>query len=266
MDDEKMRTERDLNRFVCHEIRTAVERGLTPIVGGDLNSVDDPTMDTGGTRAVHREESLVSTLLAAGMIDTFRSGNPTMQATSRQVEGDKGNRLDTILIWPSVETKCVAAALHIDHRLNTDHRVALADMDRSCVEDQEEEDEEPNDQVKWRAFRELCQTAARQPEEWEKLQNQVIEMLGEGSEGRMEQLARELHEISKTGVRLEGVRETLGEKGKLLEDEVMRVVREMVGTNAEGGVRRKKKELTEKLTRAKTEVSRLQALVKDALS
>jgi hypothetical protein len=83
-----------------------------------------------------------------------------------------------------VETKCVAAALHIDHWLNTDHRVALADMDKSYVEDQEEEDEEPNDQVKWRAFRELCQTAARQPEEWEKLQNQVIEMLGEGSEGR----------------------------------------------------------------------------------
>jgi hypothetical protein len=79
-------------------------------------------------------------------------------------------------------------------------------------------------------------------------------------------LARELHEISETGVRSEGVRETLGEKGKLLEGEVMRVVRELVGTNAEGGVRRKEKELTEKLTRAKTEVSRLQALVKDALS
>jgi hypothetical protein len=31
------------------------------------------------------------------------------------------------------------------------------------------------------------------------------------------------------------------EKGKLLDGEVMRVVRKMVGTNAEGGVRRKKK-------------------------
>jgi hypothetical protein len=83
MYDERMRTEQDLNRFVCQEIKTAVERGLTPIVGGHLNSVDDPTMDSRGTRAVHREESLVSTLLAVGMIDTFRSVNPTMQATSR---------------------------------------------------------------------------------------------------------------------------------------------------------------------------------------
>eukprot|EP00976_Prorocentrum_cordatum_P044449 899434-Prorocentrum_minimum.AAC.1 len=62
--------------------------------------------------AIHREEPLISSLLATGMLDTFRIHHPTTQAASRCGTGGTGNRVDFyMLVWPSGEAECAAALL-----------------------------------------------------------------------------------------------------------------------------------------------------------
>ena len=109
MSEEKRKTELRLNQFVSQEVEQAVDSNLIPLVGGDLNSVDNPAADSRGTGAVHRSASLVSSLLSTGMIDTFRVMHPTMCAVSRCTSGRDGNRIDAIMVWPSEEAECVAA-------------------------------------------------------------------------------------------------------------------------------------------------------------
>ena len=59
---EKRQTESNLNRFVRGEVTKAVRDHLIPLVGRDVNSIDNPLVDARGTGSMQRDESLVSSL------------------------------------------------------------------------------------------------------------------------------------------------------------------------------------------------------------
>ena len=245
----KQELEQRVNRFVCQEVRRAVERNMVPLVGGDVNSVDNPALDARGTTAVHREESLVSSLLATGMLDTFRIHHPTMQAVSRCGPGGKGNRIDCILVWPSEEAECVAAGIHLDHKLYTDHRTVMVDLDRARLEEEEEEEEVQEGRPQWRGFRQKYLEAVGDDEKMKEMRDDVLWHLGEGCEEWVKGRTGDLQNLRRADVRSYEVRELLGKYGHELEDAVLKVVREMAGECKGGKGRKTETPLTETLTK-----------------
>eukprot|EP00959_Pyramimonas_sp_CCMP1952_P070257 1467085-Pyramimonas_sp.AAC.1 len=71
------------------------DRGIEPRGKRETRRKSEPRAgrhDSRGTGAVHGKDSLIASLLATGMLDTFGIHHPTMQAVSRCGPGGTGKR------------------------------------------------------------------------------------------------------------------------------------------------------------------------------
>ncbi|CAE7770376.1 unnamed protein product [Symbiodinium sp. CCMP2592] len=144
--DAAVQQETDLNTFVRQQCHMALQRDALLVVAGDLNSIHDPALDVWQGVAAQRDNSLVSTLLDCGLMDTFRVRHPTTKAFTYFSPAGGASRLDAVLWRPpmSCEVPLLNAAVIWAWSRRIDHDPVVADLAHPVPQVSDPDAEEPN--------------------------------------------------------------------------------------------------------------------------
>ena len=215
---EFLKLEGEMNTVLKDLVAMAHSKGHIIVLGGDLNCIEDPIMDAVRTGAVHREHSVLSTLLGAGCSDTFRDLHPLIREATHLSPDRSGNRIDYILVGASDRVLVVAAAIHATPGIATDHRAAFADLVGLNPDLANEKLGEPA-QIPWRRFVAACDAAEEDGDE-EALINLRTRIRQLSDENITEQTCRalilELDDLTSKNQRHHGARNKLAGAVELL--------------------------------------------------
>ena len=114
-------------KWVQDEVLSATDSDLPLIVGADMNSILDTTLDSVGTATVARKDCLAMTLQQAGCACAFRMAFPQLQVGSRLCPRG-ANFLVRIMARPTPNLQVAAAGIHWRHGLSSDHAPLLVDV------------------------------------------------------------------------------------------------------------------------------------------
>jgi len=219
------------------QIEDGREQGETVVVMGDFNAIDNQALDAYNTGAKPRMTSTLATVLAGGGTDVFRMLHPGQRAITRETKGG-GNRLDYVVMDPMDELVVCGAAVHVDAKLDTDHRPVLVDVlgVEGVMEMEGREGE-----VRWRRFMMMGEAAEREAEmtggtelaDFRDKMGHMCPMTGEEAES----CRRIMRMLRVQGRRTEAVRRQLGEQVLKVQRAVVETMRRTVGLTKTGGER-----------------------------
>eukprot|EP00854_Cymbomonas_tetramitiformis_P031718 gene31718-39983_t len=126
-------------------------------IGGDFNCVEDPAVDAVGDKYRRRERSLLSAVLADGLLDFHRLHRPMEVLFTRTGKTGGRARLDYILVGEDRRILPIASAFHKSETLLSDHDSPLLDLLGAQVE--LEQPDQHCSYVRWRNFLSLGEAA-----------------------------------------------------------------------------------------------------------
>ena len=177
--------ETDIVAVMMRELETARTLNMAVIVGGDMNSVDDPVLDAPGTGGVHREASVISSLLSIGLEDQFRMMHPdSVSVTKLGTRANTGSRLDVILTSAHITVIARAAGIHTTPQVDTNHLVPFLDVSTSHPTPlPDSEWDPPKDRNDWRKMVDKCHEILAQDEGDQILPRCIAEALTDPRKG-----------------------------------------------------------------------------------
>ena len=125
-----VKQEQDLNAFVREQSQHALHRNAFFVAAGDLNSIGNEHLDVWQGSAQPRADSLLGTLLACGLRDTFRQRHPLTRAFSFFSQAGGASRLDYVL-WRAPldqDVPLLNSAVVWAHPRRIDHDPIVADF------------------------------------------------------------------------------------------------------------------------------------------